>query len=119
MKKLFTIFLLAALSGFSADVTGNWKGTAEGPNGKMERTFSFKVEGSKLTGETSSEMLGKSTIQDGKVDGDSLSFSVHVNFQGQDVKILYRGKVSGKQLKLNVQSEDGSFSTDYVAERIP
>ena len=29
-----------------------WKGTAEGPNGPIERTFTFKVDGGKLTGET-------------------------------------------------------------------
>ncbi len=119
MKKILAIFLLGAFSAFAADIAGNWKGTAEGPNGKMERTFSFKVDGNQLTGETASEMLGKSKIEDGKIDGDNLSFSVKVNFQGQDLKILYQGKVSGSQLKLNVRSEDGSFSTDYVAERIP
>ena len=49
----------------------------------MERTFVFKVDGHKLTGETTSNMFGKSTIEDGKVDGDDISFSVTVNMRGQ------------------------------------
>jgi len=43
----------------AADIAGTWKATAEGPNGAIERTFVFKVDGTKLTGETTSTMLGQ------------------------------------------------------------
>lgn len=68
----------------------------------LERTFTFKVDGNKLTGETESEMLGKATINDGKIDGDNVSFSINANFQGNEMKLQYKGKVTGDQIKLNV-----------------
>jgi hypothetical protein len=83
----------------AADISGNWKGTAETPNGTIERTFVFKVDGHKLTGETTSNMFGKSTIEDGKVDGDDVSFTITVNVQGTDAKVNYKGKVEGDTIK--------------------
>ena len=119
MKKLLISFIFAAISCLAADITGTWKGTAEGPNGKIERTFVFKVDGNRLTGETTSEMMGKSTIEDGKIENDSLTFSININFQGQQMKLKYQGKVAEKQMKLHVETDDGSFATDYIAERVP
>ena len=61
MKKLFLI-LASALAVMAADIAGEWKATAEGPNGAMERTLSLKVDGSKLTGETVSSFVGTSSL---------------------------------------------------------
>ena len=69
MKRLFAMFALTALAALAADISGTWKGTAETPNGTVERTFVFKQDGSKLTGETTSQMMGKSEITEGKVEG--------------------------------------------------
>lgn len=102
----------------AADITGTWKATAEGPNGTMERTFTFKVEGSKLTGETVSSMFGKSQIMDGKVDGDNLSFTITVKFQDQEMKVNYKGKVSGNEMKLSAQLPVGDQTIEWVAKRI-
>ena len=94
-------------SAFAADVAGTWKATAEGPNGSMERTFVFHVDGNKLTGETTSSMMGKSTISDGKVDGDSLSFTITVKFQDNELKLNYKGKVTGNEIHLTAEMADG------------
>ena len=45
-------------------------------------------------------MMGKSTITDGKVDGDNLSFSITAKFQDNEVKLNYKGKVSGDEIHL-------------------
>ena len=77
VKKIITILLaLFTVIAFGADLTGNWKGTAHFGDNTIERTFTFKVDGKKLTGETSSEMMGKSVINDGVIDGDDLSFTI-------------------------------------------
>jgi opacity protein-like surface antigen len=96
---LMAIFALAALA---ADISGTWKGTADFQGQAIERTFVFKVDGSKLTGETTSELLGKSTIEDGKIDGDNISFTITANFQGNELKMNYKGKVVGNTIKLSV-----------------
>jgi hypothetical protein len=107
MKRLLTATLLFALAAAAADISGNWKGTAEGPNGNLERTFTFKVDGAKLTGETESQMLGKSTITDGKIDGDNISFSITANMQGNEMKLTYKGKVGGGEIKLTSEAAGG------------
>ena len=107
MKWLVILMAVFALTASAADVTGTWKGTAETPNGTIERTFVFKVDGDKLTGETTSQMMGKSTITDGKVDGDNLSFSIKVNFQGNDMVLSYKGKVTGDTMKLTSEFPGG------------
>ncbi len=106
MKWLLALMAVFTLTAYAADVTGTWKGTAETENGTIERTFVFKVDGTKLTGETTSEMLGKSTIEDGKVDGDTIEFTISVNFQGNDTKIHYKGKVTGDEIHFTASIGD-------------
>ena len=107
MKLLSVLTALFAFNAFAADVSGTWKGTAEIQGNTIERTFVFKVDGTKLSGETTSEMMGKSTIADGKVDGDNLSFSITVKFQDNEMKLNYKGKVSGDSLKFDVEGVGG------------
>jgi len=98
-KAIMTMFALA-LTAFAADIHGNWTGKAEGPNGTLERTFTFKVEGTKLTGETNSEYTGKSQIQDGKVEGEAVSFTIKASIQGNEVTLQYSGTASSGGFKL-------------------
>lgn len=114
-KRLFALFALSALAALAADITGNWKATAEGPNGAMERTFTFKQDGTKLTGETTSSMLGKSEIKDGKVEGDAVSFTINADFGGNSMTIKYTGKISGNEIKL--QSEAGENKFEWTAKK--
>jgi opacity protein-like surface antigen len=104
MKRLFVLAsILAAIfvaAASAADISGAWKGTADFGGQTIERTFVFKVDGTKLTGETTSEMLGKSTIENGKIDGDNISFTIKANFQGNDMTMTYKGKVTGDTIKL-------------------
>jgi hypothetical protein len=118
MKWLLLLTALFAVTASAADVSGTWKGTADTPNGTVERTFVFKVDGAKLTGETSSQMLGKSTIMDGKVEGDKVTFTITAKFEDQEIKLNYTGKVSGDEIKFHVESADGQLTLDYSAKRV-
>ncbi len=95
MRTKFLLILMAlfALAANAADISGNWKATAETQNGTVERTFAFKVDGHTLTGETNSNMFGKSTIEDGKVEGDDVSFTLTVSVGGNEGKVNYKGKI--------------------------
>jgi hypothetical protein len=75
----------------------------------MERTFTFKVDGNKLTGETVSSFAGKSSINEGKVEGDNLSFKIVINIQGNQVEAEYKGKVTGDTIKLTSSFGDQQF----------
>ena len=104
MKRILVIApILAAIFAAAvsaADISGTWKGTADFQGQSITRTFVFKVDGTKLTGETNSELLGKSTIENGKIDGDNISFTIKANFQGNDLTMTYKGKVTGDTIKL-------------------
>jgi len=118
MKRLLLLTAAFALVALAADVTGTWKGTADTPMGKVDRSFVFKANGNKLTGETTSSMTGKSTISDGKIDGDKIEFNIAFTVQAVDVKLHYTGVVKGNQIKLHAESEDGSISVDYTVNKV-
>jgi hypothetical protein len=117
MKWLICVLAAFALTLSAADVTGTWKGTAQTPNGSAERTFVFKTDGNKLTGETSSNMFGKSAIEDGKIDGDNISFNLKVNIQGTEGTVEYRGKVEGELIHFTVEIPAMSYKVEYDAHR--
>ncbi len=116
MRALLLV-LASALAMMASDVAGEWKATAEGPNGSMERTLWLKVAGAKLTGETVSTFTGKSVIEDGKVDGDAVSFTITAKIQDNEVKLQYKGKLTGKDtMSLTSTFADNSF--EWKATRV-
>ena len=118
MKRTLLVLCLSALTALAADITGNWKGTAEGPNGALERTFALKAEGTKFTGETVSSFTGKSTITDGKIDGDNLSFTIKAKFQDNEMTLTYKGKVVSKdELKLSSELGDSGQTIEWTVKR--
>jgi autotransporter translocation and assembly factor TamB len=112
------LLTLGTLTASAADVSGTWKGTAQTPNGPVERTFNFKVDGNKLTGDTTSEMFGKSVIEDGKVDGDNISFTITIDFQGNEGKVNYNGKVDGDTINFKVEIPAFNQTVEYAAKRV-
>lgn len=119
MKRTLLFLLLSALAAFAADVTGQWKATAEGPNGALERTFTLKAEGAKLSGETVSSFTGKSIIEDGKIDGDNLAFTIKAKIQDNEMTLTYKGKVVSKdEIKFTSQFGDSGQSIEWLAKRV-
>lgn len=104
-----TGFLLGLLSltAMAADVTGKWTAQMPSRGGQTrEQTFNFKVDGNTLTG-TVSGPQGDMDISDGKIDGDMISFTQTMEFNGNTVKILYKGTVSGDEIKFTREREGG------------
>ena len=92
--------LLLAVSSFAADtVSGKWSAETQGPQGAVTTTFTLKAEGEKLTG-TISGRGGETAIADGVVKGDEVSFNVTRTMNGNEMKMAYKGKVAGDELKL-------------------
>lgn len=110
--------LVVTATAFAADVSGKWKAQYQSPDGQQrESTFTFQVSGETLTGVVSSPVLGDAKIEDGKVSGDTLTFSVTREFNGEKFKLRYDGKAAGDEIKFTVTFGDqGSF--DIVAKRL-
>ena len=119
MKWLVILAATFAAVAPAADISGTWKGTAQNQGATIERTFVFKVDGTRLTGETTSNMFGKSAIEDGKVDGDDVSFTISVNVQGNDAKVNYKGKVEGDTIRFTVELPAAGQTLELIAKRVP
>jgi|YNPBryBLVA2012_1023415.scaffolds.fasta_scaffold01554_7 hypothetical protein len=112
------LLALAAAALAAADVTGKWKAEMPGPGGATrEVTFTFKVEGDKLTG-TMSTPRGEREISEGKVSGDEISFvMVMPGREGGQVKVVYTGKVAGDEIKFTSRREGAERSFEFTAKR--
>jgi len=117
MKQLFVMIAVLGLSVMAVaaeDATGTWKATLETPNGSQVNTFVLKMDGGKVTGTISSDMMGTQQISDGKVDGEKISFSVTSDFG----IISYAGTVKGDTMKLTLTVGDGQFTLPVSATRM-
>ena len=110
-----------------ADPSGNWTWTTPGRNGGSDRKMSLKlkVEGDKVTGTLMTPGQGgeemKSEIENGKIKGDEISFSVTREFNGNKRTMKYNGKVSGDAIKGKTEFERNgeTQSRDWEAKRAP
>jgi hypothetical protein len=102
------MLLLLAASAQAADLSGKWSGDVPGRGGDTTpATFTFKVDGEKLTGSMTAPQ-GDLPLQDGKVSASQVSFSTTFDAGGNSIKILYKGTLSGDQLKMTRQRDGGS-----------
>lgn len=109
---LFTV-VLAASTGWlrAADVDGTWRGAVDTPNGPMELTFVFEAEGESLSGTVGSEM-GQLPIENGKLNGEVLTFDVNVNGS----IITHEARHSGDEITIKATGDWGT--TEYVVTRV-
>jgi len=108
------LFALLSTLLVAAEISGKWTGKAEeGP----EWVFNFKAQDNKLTGTMVGADGKERPIEDGKSDVDTLSFSVNSEWQGAAIKLMMKGKVSGDQINLRVDTDDGAWGTDVILKR--
>lgn len=106
------IGILLSLAATAADVNGKWKAEFTAPDGTPRvNTFTFKADGDKLTG-TVAGSQDETPIQNGKISGDDISFTAERPFGS----FSYKGKVSGNEIKLNVDFDGNSF--EITAKRL-
>lgn len=105
MRKLLMSLVLTAIVALAADATGTWKATMETPNGSRDVVLKLKADGSALTG-TISGRSGDTAIENGKVDGDNVSFTVTRKMQDREMKTDYKGTMSGDSMKLTFMMGD-------------
>ena len=93
LTSVVALLMIAALVR-AADPSGRWTSTFTTDVGEQQYTFEFTVKGSTLTGTAKSNLLGESKLDEGKVDGDKISFVENANFQGMPLKITYSGAMT-------------------------
>lgn len=109
---------LLALTALAADISGKWTAQVPGRNGQTrEQTFNFKVDGNTLTGTVSGRM-GDMPIAEGKIDGNTISFTQTMEFNGNSMKFIYKGTVSGDEIKFSRTRDGGEGrGQEFTAKR--
>ncbi len=102
--------LLLAGAVLAASVDGKWTGQMTGRNGQArEVTFNLKSEGDKLTGTMAGPGGQEVPISDGTVSGDNASWKIKMEFNGNSMTLVYKGVVSGDEMKLTAGREGGQM----------
>ena len=121
MKKTILISGVIVLLGLclpaaAADVDGTWESEQPGRQGQgtVKTTYEFQSNGSELTGKIISQRGDtptESPISEGKIDGDNISFTVVRAGRGGggEIKITYKGQVSGDEITFTREFDFGSM----------
>ena len=79
-----------------APIDGTWKWTYKTRDGKdAEAAVKLKQEGDKLTGAYVARDGAETPIEDGKITGEELTFTVNRTIGDEKMKFDYKGKLAG------------------------
>ena len=119
MKTLVLSALLGvfAIAAWAADVTGTWVAQVPGRNGNQEMTMNLKQDGNNLSGTVNGGRGGEQSISDGKVEGDTVSFVVNLEFQGNKIAQNYKGTVSGSEIKFTREVAGRGNPVEFTAKK--
>ena len=111
---------LLASATHAADVAGQWRAEFDTQIGVQKYLFTFQTDGDKLSGKAASEAgerKREAELKEGKITGDTLSFVELLNFQGNELRIRYTGKVGTNEIAFT--REVGDFAKeDFKATRV-
>jgi hypothetical protein len=109
------LLLVLAIPAIAADIAGKWSASFDTQIGVQNYTYTFKVDGAKLTG-TAESQFGKTEITEGAVKGDEISFTENLDYQGNALTITYKGKIAGDEIKFTRNVAD-MVTEEFVAKR--
>ena len=116
LRLLLAVSFGLALAGLAraGDISGKWQSEFDSQIGVQKYTYDFHVDGTTVTGKAINEH-GEAAIQDGKIDGDTITFVEIFSFNGMDIKITYTGKINGDEIKFTRQV--GDFATEELTAK--
>jgi hypothetical protein len=101
---LMGVFVVGA---FAADVTGKYTAETQGRNGPQTMTIELKADGATLTGKIVNPR-GETKIENGKIDGDTITFTTTRTMGDNTVTQKYTGKVSGDSIEFTSEMQGGA-----------
>jgi len=121
MKTRITLLTLAvaSLSTLAADLTGTWKAEFDTQRGLQKYTFTLKQDGTKVTGKSIAELNDQkreAELDEGKVEGDTVTFIEPLKIQDNELRITYTGKISDNEIKFTRKVGDFG-SSEATAKR--
>ncbi len=101
----------------ATNVTGTWKGALDFQGTSVPLTFQLNQAGAVVTGTVEGLPTTPAAIHDGKLDGDSVTFWVPTDYQGETYKLLYDGKVNAEKIQFNLGTDDGEWAATLTATK--
>jgi hypothetical protein len=115
MIRSLCVFLCLCGALIAADVTGKW--TGQMGEGGREVVFDLKQDGTKISGTMSGPNGEPRKITGGSLTGDDIDMTVASEWQGSPVTLKVKGKVSGSEMKLRIESEGGDWGTGATVKK--
>jgi hypothetical protein len=93
---------------------GKWEAKVKTQVGEQIMRMNFKSDGAKLTGTVASGQAAETAIEDGQIDGATISFKQTVDLGGSNISFIYTGKLSGDQIVFTREP----FKIEFTARRV-
>jgi hypothetical protein len=112
--------LLVVLTGAArADsILGKWTSEFDSQIGVQKYVFEFKESGDRVVGFATFERSmgnGRVELKEIKQDGEKVSFSEPLSFDGNEITIRYSGTLAGNEMKL--RRDVGDFATEHIVAK--
>jgi len=122
MKLVFRLLSLIAFLSLlpgaqAADFSGKWKGAFDFNGSPVPVTMNLKVDGTKVTGTVEGLPTTPTDIHEGTLNGDTVTFWVNTDYEGQTYKLVYKGKMAADQISFDFGTEDGSWSSPLTVKK--
>ncbi len=101
----------------AVNAAGRWNLTIEVPGQQLPATLTLTQDGTTLNGTFASDATGSSPIRNGKLNGDSVSFTTTVTFSGATFDLAVIGKVAGNQISGSIDSPQGAIA--FTGNKVP
>jgi enterochelin esterase-like enzyme len=104
----------------AADLSGRWRAEFDTRIGRQRYTFTFEAEGEKLTGKAIADVAGRRReveLKEGTVAGDTVAFVEMLDFQNNQIRIVYEGKLAGDEIRFTRQVGDFA-AEEFTARRV-
>lgn len=100
------------------DVTGQWKGEWDFNGTSMPLVLNLKSAGATVTGTAEGMATAPIEIHDGKIEGDTVTFWLNSEYQGQTYTLNYKGKVANGQIDFSFGIADGSWGSTVTVKKV-
>jgi len=103
--------------GQSIDVSGAWQLEVETDQGVTTPSWVLAQDGTRLTGDYSSDALGQNRIQ-GSIEGSEIVIRFSADIQGQPIPVEYRGTLGDDGvIRGTIDIADGMMQGRFTASR--
>lgn len=121
MKYVFGLAGLLALlmtpAARGADLNGTWRGAFDFQGSSVPLIFHLTATNGGVTGSVEGLPTNPAEIHEGKVDGDTVSFWVNTDYQGETYKLHFKGQLDSDAIAFTMATDDGSWNSRLKAHR--